>query len=1088
MQTNIKAVSASAGSGKTYTLTQTLLDKIKSRELKPENLVAVTFTEAGASELKSRIRAVLLKEGLFEEAQQVEDSYISTIHAFGFRLLKELAFDMGLPLSSRMLNEDEQTQLIRTSMVGSQALTEMSNELDKYGYTTKRTGSKFIPAESVFREHLQEFIDLLRSTGRDFAEDDFLKRSVDWIAQRYGTVALEEKAEDLAKGVHRCVLALLKEFPECPIDKFEVEADSAIKGFQDSYRSLERAAQFDPLLTDWSLWAKLSNIKIGFKGSKGKPGYLLYKELAEALKDTVDANFLVHPGPLKQSTKHLEMLLAGASETLQGYAERKRESALLDFTDMVAHAEQALRNDSNRQRLLDCIRMAVVDEFQDTNPIQFAFLWHLIGSGIPSVLVGDVKQSIMGFQGADPRLFEALIADSNVSVSSLESNWRSQPKLLDVINALTQGLAGPDGMKADYTPLKARAKDSPLNPLHVVVFDNKPDSNRKKEGEESSVIHPSELMWRARNLAQVLKEKLQGKHQVIDRKTGLKRALKGGDIAVLCPTNGMLATYSRVFETAGLAVNLERQGWFDTEEVQLAIHLLTLLANPEDKHAQLMVAHSDLGQMTLQQAMEALMQEGGLGTLPVMRQLDVLREPTASLLMKEVVELVLERTGLIDLASTWPDHVQARANLFKLIGLGREFSDAHAETLASAGFHGKGIGTFIGWLHFMNVQGKEDLCPRASYNDEHAIELTTWHKSKGREWPIVLVAGMDKSPKVSLPDVAIGYEDFKNFGAIIEKSQIEFSPAYDCKPKCEDLLETLLLAAEKVALRELYVALSRPRDQLMLEWLPDHLKSEAKSKRRIQLLESLTQFKVQDKTVTIQGQEFPAVVDRIVYAIDKANFEPRADIDVAPAKVVGRLAIQARPMSLDTKPAQISPSQLRVEVSDEAPSDSKFKVSRISDSIEFEQTLQMSELGTDIHRVLEIVLSGHEEHLKSPEVIAAFGARQLSPQHLEQLVALGKNIRSQFENEPGTARVYVEQVVMGPSGESDTVAVGQVDCFISGKQGGVVIDHKSGVLAKDPQALWDTYRVQLEVYGELFGDARYGLVRVRAGEVLESLG
>lgn len=81
MDQSLNIISASAGSGKTHTLTETLLRKISSGELSATELIAVTFTEAGASELKGRIRAALLSAGLYQAAQQVESAYISTIHA-----------------------------------------------------------------------------------------------------------------------------------------------------------------------------------------------------------------------------------------------------------------------------------------------------------------------------------------------------------------------------------------------------------------------------------------------------------------------------------------------------------------------------------------------------------------------------------------------------------------------------------------------------------------------------------------------------------------------------------------------------------------------------------------------------------------------------------------------------------------------------------------------------------------------------------------------------------------------------------------------------------------------------------------------
>ena len=93
------------------------------------------------------------------------------------------------------------------------------------------------------------------------------------------------------------------------------------------------------------------------------------------------------------------------------YAAAKREAGLVDYSDMIAMAGQLLRERSDvldtLVKRVDCL---VVDEFQDTNPLQFALLWQLKEAGVPTLVVGDLKQAIMGFQGADPRLFEALAA------------------------------------------------------------------------------------------------------------------------------------------------------------------------------------------------------------------------------------------------------------------------------------------------------------------------------------------------------------------------------------------------------------------------------------------------------------------------------------------------------------------------------------------------------------------------------------------------------------------------------------------------------------------------------------------------------
>jgi ATP-dependent exoDNAse (exonuclease V) beta subunit len=1086
---SLKIISASAGSGKTHRLTNNLLKEIKSHRLDPNKLIAVTFTEAGASELKTRIRSVLLKEGLFEQAQKVEDAYISTIHAFGNRLLRESAFDLGLPLNTRMLNEDEQTQLIRSSMIDSPALAKISENLEEFGFKTTRKGLRYVSAEASFRSQLKFFIDLLRSTGRQQVDTEFLSRSVQWLEKSYGPLELNRTEEDLARVMHRKVKDLLQEYPHCPVDQFGVIAASAAADYRESYRALDKAQKFYPLLSDWALWAKLANLKVGFKGSAKATGFKRYEELALALVGTANELLMAHPGPLRQARDQLASMINGASETLSGYSRRKNEAKLMDYTDMVASAEKALQNPGVRNRFLAAIQTVMVDEFQDTNPIQFAFLWHLIGAGLDTTLVGDVKQSIMGFQGADPRLFKALLDLPEADVSSLDKNWRSQPALLDVINALTHGLCSPAGMNAVYQSLGTESKSEGLNPLHVVVIKDKPTSNRKKKDEDADGrIHPTERVWNASQIAKVIKAKIESGHQVLDRHTGLHRALRGSDIAVLCPTNSLLAIYAKQLETLGLTVNIERQDWFDTAEVQLGLQLLCLLANPEDKHAKLMLACSDLGKMSLQEALEAELNDRSI-SLPVFETLNSLRLELVGLEITDIVQSVLERTGLLLTVSSWADGSQARANLLKLIGLAQEFSQAQPETLASAGFYGRGIETFVGWLHFLKKERNEDSCPRANYNDVEAVELTTWHKSKGREWPIVVVCGMNKSPKADLPKAEIGYLDFSDLSSLIGNSRIEFTPRYDLEAKREALAAPLRQEAEQIAMRELYVALSRPREQLVLEWLPSHLNSkDVKVKKRIQILQDLCDIKVEPGEVTILGKKFAALVDEMSYSWSHPT--ESLNPNTVPKPSFGRLALDLNSISTSRVPAQVNPSlieQSLLNLNAKPANFSSFEISQINDVIDLGKQERANELGTLVHRLIELVISGKDNIQVCSDIITNALSKFIPKEAVDSLWKHARKLKFELAGANGNLTLGAEVPVLGTL-DGKTVVVGSVDLLVSDQVGGKIIDHKTDSKLDDLDAVWSAHRTQLSVYAGLLPGHSVSLNLIRSGQLLSSKG
>jgi len=106
--------------------------------------------------------------------------------------------------------------------------------------------------------------------------------------------------------------------------------------------------------------------------------------------------------------------------------------------------------------------------------------------------------------------------------------------------------------------------------------------------------------------------------------------------------------------------------------------------------------------------------------------------------------------------------------------------------------------------------------------DEDAIELTTWHAAKGREWPVVAVAGLDRAVKARLPDLALGYESFEDLARVLERARVEYAPAFAAKETNASFEAELEPGAIEEARRLLYVALTRPRETLILEW-PEYL-------------------------------------------------------------------------------------------------------------------------------------------------------------------------------------------------------------------------------------------------------------------------
>lgn len=544
----------------------------------------------------------------------------------------------------------------------------------------------------------------------------------------------------------------------------------------------------------------------------------------------------------------------------------------------------------------------------------------------------------------------------------------------------------------------------------------------------------------------------------------------------------MLAVYSKALEEQGISVNIERQNWFDSTEIQLCLQLLKLMSNPEDKHARLCLACSEFGQMDLQQALELELVGEGI-SLPVFETLAQLKYDLSSAPIKTVVETVLEETGLLDMAATWPDGAQARANLLKLIGLAKEFSSAPAETLASAGFYGQGIGTFVGWLHYLKTSRDEDTCPKDSYNNSDAIELTTWHKSKGREWPVVVVCGLDNSPKAYLPSAGIGYLDFSEFAQLILNSQIEFTPKTDLEAKREYLSEPLRRKAEQIAMRELYVALSRPREQLVLEWLPCHLGGKGKIKKRIQVLQDLCGIKISETSIEIFGKVFDAQVDRISFKYE-ATRAPTNTLKLdKPA--IGRYALDTNTYSGPLTSVQQTPSKSEdMMKSKSLEGDVTVVIStKISEPIELGFHKRANELGTLIHRAIELVLAGRETVETYKRRIETALEQFLTPEQIKQVWIHAHQLGEYLAKEGFGEAVAVELPVLGKINDGNIV-VGTIDLLASGANGKLVIDHKTDSKLDALNETWAVHQVQLDTYQKLVPDSEVRLNLVRSGQLI----
>jgi ATP-dependent helicase/nuclease subunit A len=828
-------VPAGAGSGKTFRIKSDLTEWVQDELVAPDRILAVTFTEAAAAELRGRIRASLLAEGMVEAALAVEQAYVSTIHGLGLRILSEHAFAAGASPQPRALAEAERDLLIRQAMAHAEALDAVKADLPRFGYRSSffSNASK----EDSFRGRILTTIDLLRGLGDNGNDPKLAEAGVIRLRDLYGRV--ESDGALLEARLLEAINALLTAFPNDLTP--HAKSDAARTAFGKDFRNMKRAQRPGELLRDWGLWKALSELRQSKRGAPTPEGY-------DALSDEViaaAADIAVHPGPLEDACAHLTALVHGAQEVMAKYADMKREAGVIDYADMICDAERLLRTRPEILAALlaevDCV---IIDEFQDTNPVQFALLWRIAQSAKRVLIVGDTKQSIMGFQGADPRLSEALERQNPEAASPLTGNWRSDPRLMQMVNAISAGL-----FKEAYVSLEPQRPETGQTFAEIL---------RIPEGRRSKKSRPEEQV--AARIADILVEAGPVVERESDPKAPTFRPVELRDIAILAPTHSMATRYATALKRQGVPVRISATGWLDSPAVMAARNALAFAVDPTDRHAALALLTLGPSSMPLQQAI-ILLADGELDVCAQLADLRALAGIAPTMPLETLLPQVLSAAGILDWGSRMPEAAQAHADLMRLYAEVSEFVAAHRDFKAAAGFHGASAQVFLGWLDARREERDFDRHPDPGQSAGQGVEIVTWHASKGREWPITVVVGLDKKIGEKPGTLRAEFTDFSDLSAILERAVLIWTPDLPIKEKKDAFIADRRLASEADARRLLYVALTRGRDRLILEWPDFALKKLGESDgpaNHAEMLVLEAEMQPEAGSVKVGGVSFPA--------------------------------------------------------------------------------------------------------------------------------------------------------------------------------------------------------------------------------------
>ncbi|MFO8794503.1 UvrD-helicase domain-containing protein [Legionella pneumophila serogroup 1] len=776
---------ASAGSGKTTSIEQIVTDKLINNKLEPNQIMAVTFTKDAAAELKERISQSLIAKDKLLFASSIMTSPIGTVHSVSGQLLVDFAFELGLSPEQQVIDPADTEQILSEALESSLD-TQRISRLNELGNRLNITD---------WRTVIHDLIQLSRSNN--FSAEDmsaFAESSIN---------DLIEVLPSIDPGVNESEFRL--------IIQQAIEAgrilDKPTKGLSSAIEDCEKILRQPSL--NWQNWIKLSKLNPTKMG-----------EAILAQTKQFGASILQCQLFQDELFNFIREIFSATAIVLEDFKTIKQKRGLIDFVDQEQLALHALNMPTIQERIKEEIRFLIIDEFQDTNPIQLALFSKLSSLVDDTLMVGDAKQAIYGFRGSDPKLALNVldfVQKGGGEISTLSNSYRSRQGLVALTNELfTQPFS------------------SLLTPEQVQLTPARKDKLSTADVEWWTLVHEGRLTKTiaTNTLAKGIKEHILDGIEIMDKETKKHRPATWGDMAVLCRSNSEVAELASCLANMGVPVSIERSGLLETPEISLALACLRHLIDPFDSLASaeiLCLAGNTGPESWLEDRLNA-MENAKVNVWderahPIFNELSQVRKQISLLSTSEALDLAIITADVYSIIAAWEEDTKLAEHRFANLKALTEFVNEYENHCESQYLAATPSG-FILWLK----NKEQNYLDNQAANPGDAITLTTYHGSKGLEWPIVVCSSLDSPIKLSLYGIRTVQEnaDF-DWNNPLKGRSIRYIPNPFPDQKGNDPLNDLLKQLAdwgenerqeiNEAIQLLYVGMTRARDQLILPTL-----------------------------------------------------------------------------------------------------------------------------------------------------------------------------------------------------------------------------------------------------------------------------
>ena len=1063
-------VEAGAGTGKTTALVGRIVTLIALGAAEMGGLAAITFTEAAAAELRDRVRRDLeyaaeddsRDEGSRDRCRravsEMDAASIQTLHSFAQSLLRELPLEAGLPPGFEMLDPIEAD--LRFQQAWDQWLDE-SLESEELGPKLARA------------LHLGLNLDQLRRVASALNGDYDLVADASIAEAPEPTLTIGNRLAESVTEIERLrlfskigggdqlfdhaaeVVALAQRLPA---------AGSGERAYE---RALVRLLGWKPLSTRrgrQNEWDK--DDVTGVNTCK------LLKETLQVIED-VRAEEIV-----ALRTAAFAPALEAVRKFVVDQSARRKEEGHAEFHDLLVWARDMLRDNSDaRRRFQRRFHHLLVDEFQDTDPIQAEIAFFLSGNPddhagsmskdwqaiVPTpgklFIVGDPKQSIYRFRRADivtmAHVRNHLVRES----TPLQQNFRSQQSIISWVNhVFGRWMRNEDGseLQAEYRDLVAThgvANEGEGAPPPAVYYvgesvSGSANSARRLEGQAVAALalRIKEERWQVRN-----------------QEPGGWRDATYRDICLLLPSRTNLEALEQALEAADVPYRIESESIvLGTEDVRQLLNCLRAIDSPGDQVALVAALRSTAFSCSDVELLQFVDGGGrfdylhpGSATGPVAEALAALRESNKKCGLKppdELIEEFIRERHLVELSF---DRRRPRERWRRL-----RFVVEQARAYQRAG--GSSLRGFLDWIERQVVERARAVESPAPESDEDCVRIMTIHAAKGLEFPVVVLTGFGSTPNRNVDNVIVDRTSGQVEINLSLPGGIHVpTPGFEAAKVRESA------SAEAEDVRLAYVACTRAKDHLLVCVFRRSVKNDATRAAkleefcadRLDLFEKLDWESLVEAAAAYEPQaEEERAASSGDFAALRAQWEAQRESTIERASQPQAQAVTAIAKLVKRQPPTV-PAEGDVTSEKEAAGEGE---------IPYRRGRGGTNLGRAVHAVLQSIdlLTGEglEDICRAQAEAEGIGDAAKDVLELSRNALATETVKGLIESvKQGSANYYREVFVSTKLG--DRLVEGFIDLLIDAPDGITIVDYKTDRLTtKQVQELGPEYEVQLGLY------------------------